>query len=123
MKEVARQKDHVYLFLGQRLQEDKRQRAYVFGAGKSHDFVKRAPAIVLANGIPLFVTYMVIGSNQDADRVGVCKWLTMAKPRRKELPTSVLCGHIASADLVKFHLFNHIQGAKMDEPRLKKSRV
>lgn len=44
---------------------------YVFGPGKRHNFVKRPPAVILANGISFLVAHMVIRGHQDANGVGV----------------------------------------------------
>ena len=57
MEEIACKKDHVDVMFG----------------SETQDFVEGSAAVVAADGIALVVAYMVVGSNEDTDRIRICE--------------------------------------------------
>lgn len=45
--------------------------AYILFPGQVHNLVKRFPAIITTDRITLLVAHMIIGGDEDADRIGI----------------------------------------------------
>lgn len=46
--------------------------SHIFSTSEVQDLIKGTPTVILTDGISFFVSDMVIGCNEDADRVCLC---------------------------------------------------
>ena len=86
-----------WLAVSQRVTDGRvKHSAYILSTSEVHDFIKRLPAVILADSISFLEANMIVGSDEDANCIGLCKQLATPMEVRytKELyqgiPTSWL---------------------------------
>lgn len=46
---------------------------YILRSSQGHDFIERLPTVIFSNRVPLLITDMIVGGDEDADGVLLCR--------------------------------------------------